>query len=397
MDRRPARQTTLEQRALYSLPKVSKKKKVESKIIPSQEEVDRAIAAALAVQQTQFQTVLDNQKAHFENLLQQQPQNVLPPRPPITNHHIPIPKYDQESMTASYYLDEVETYFQSQGFGDNQRLYMINSIVETEVKSWLQHTKRQNPNLTWDEFKVKFAEKYDTWFHRHNRMNRLQNRRQKDDESIESYVWEIVRLSQQVYPTEPLEDTVRRCRQGLIPRLRASLGEITKYTPEYLIERCNIVWHDLQAQDRKDRVSTKRFGFEEHRNFSKHKQSSWQNSNRGPVSQTAPENKQSSSNEKPTRSAWRDQVHTTSGNKENVYRSKNGKEGSQGTVNFHSHLVCNKCKKKGHIARNCSYPTAIVAFENDYDDYRQSSRKEDDGREMEDLPQPLNEIRGARQ
>jgi len=131
MDRRPARQTTLEQRALYSLPKVSKKKKVESKIIPSQEEVDRAIAAALAVQQTQFQTVLDNQKAHFENLLQQQPQNVLPPRPPITNHHIPIPKYDQESMTASYYLDEVETYFQSQGFGDNKRLYSGYSYVRT--------------------------------------------------------------------------------------------------------------------------------------------------------------------------------------------------------------------------------------------------------------------------
>jgi len=334
--------------------------------MPTEPEMQAAIQEALRVQQQQFDAKLEAQKQLLEGLIQNGPRQPRLPQIHPIGGQIPVPTYDPNMMTANSYLLEVERYFQSQGFTDDQRLYLVNSIVSTDVQAWLQHVKRQNPNLDWDEFKKQFCDKYDTWFHKHQRMTKLQTRRQRDDENFESYIWEIVRLSSQVFPTEPLEDTIRRCRQGLLPKLRAAIGELTVWTPEHLIERCNTMWLDLMANERKEsfRFNSKNNGFQKNTFSNSHLHNS---QNPHPY----PRNDNGRFNPLKSNSQRNGEAHLHNGN------GTKGKQPfhSRHEGNPHAHLTCNKCKKKGHIARFCREGhTAMLAHgSNDYDNHCQST------------------------
>jgi len=364
MGERLVRSTTASVRPFYQA-KVKKtpsgkERKTETEM-PTEAEVEAAITRALEAQARVFEQQLEAQKRQLEGLIQAAKNPPQPQRNHVafSGNGIPIPTYDANNMTATFYLEEVERYFKSQGHSDDQRLYLMNSIVGPDVQGWLQHIKNQNPNMTWNEFKVSFCSKYDTWFHKHNRMTKLQTRKQKEDENYESFIWEIVRLSQQVFPAESVEDTVRRCRQGLLPKLRTAISELSAWTPENLIERCNLVWTDLQANERREfryqKVNTNSNGNSSKRNFSR---SFGQNLN---IEQKASSSQPQRTNPKPYINS---QAHANGKTKEDYI-----KQPSKNYANYE----CNQCGKMGHIARQCSKPvnTAMMGYGNQLDDQRQ--------------------------
>lgn len=170
------------------------------------------------------------------------------------NPNVPIPTYHPYKMTASYYLLEVEKYFTNQGYPQAQFLYMVTTILAPDAKAWCEHIKTDD--LTWVEFKARFEAKYDSWQDKQNRIAHITKKRQRNNEAVETFIWEMMRLSKQVYPNETEENAVKRCRQGLVPRLRIAIGELGVWTAERLIERCLIVLSDLRDQDRADGVKS---------------------------------------------------------------------------------------------------------------------------------------------
>jgi len=57
-------------------------------------------------------------------------------------------------------------------------------------------------------------------------------------------------LAKQVYPGETTAESVQRCREGLHPRLKLAVGELTKPTAEHLIHRCQQAVRDLNNLER---------------------------------------------------------------------------------------------------------------------------------------------------
>jgi hypothetical protein len=159
------------------------------------------------------------------------------------NPNIKIPKYIPDRMTAEHYLNEVKYYFASQGINQNL-VASVSTIMDPATKSWFTHIKREG--MTWEEFSEAFKAKYDTWFDKQRRMNYLVNRVQRDDEPTESFVWEIISSSKQVFPQEEVADAVRRCRAALTPKLRSLIPDLLVWTPEALIERCKSANHDIR-------------------------------------------------------------------------------------------------------------------------------------------------------
>ena len=169
------------------------------------------------------------------------------------NFNIPIPRYDPRRQTANTYLSEIEAFFTVQHFRKDQFLSMVRTIMSKEVKAWFDNVKSNIRN--WKEFKELFNLKYDTQNERVLRQQILTNRKQKPNESFESFVWEMVSLSKQVYKDEPLCDIVRRCRDGLHNDVRMLVGYSDAWTPQDLIDDIKRVVSDLKQRERVTGIS----------------------------------------------------------------------------------------------------------------------------------------------
>ena len=77
---------------------------------------------------------------------------------------------------------------------------MLPTILSDEQKLWFENTR--DNNMTWEVFKNKFKAKYDDWNVSEGRSRLLRERQQKDHETVEQFVYEMVRLAKQVNPTE---------------------------------------------------------------------------------------------------------------------------------------------------------------------------------------------------
>jgi hypothetical protein len=163
------------------------------------------------------------------------------------NPNVKIPKYIADKMTADHYLEEVKSYFASQGI-TKDLVASVSTILDPAMKAWFIHVRKEG--MTWEEFEDSFKAKYDTWFDKQRRMNYLVNRMQLENEPIEDFVWELMSLSKQVFPQEPVADAVRRCRAALTPQLRCHIPDLLVWTPEALIERCKSAVHDMRDHTR---------------------------------------------------------------------------------------------------------------------------------------------------
>lgn len=164
------------------------------------------------------------------------------------NSNLKVPTYHALKKSGATYIDELESYFKSQGLEQADFLEALPAAVDEEIKAWYRHKKTTGYN--WAKFKVDFLARYDSDSYKQRRQQFLVNRKQKENEPVESFIWEMMDLAKQVFPIETTTASVERCRQALVPRLKVALSGSTSLTPEDLIEKCTNVISDLRCYDR---------------------------------------------------------------------------------------------------------------------------------------------------
>jgi len=341
---RPARASTVAKRIKYQNP-TSVPKRRRRGVHTAQPQQPNMAAIPQAVWNALTPTKQAALQAHIAALVPPPPPPPPHPAPvpqPIiitsTRTEVRVPKYIPNVMTADTYLTEVEDYFKTQGYKPDQYLYMIPSILDRDKKTWYEHAKQ--PAWTWDIFKAAFRSKYDTWFHRQSRADYLHRRVQREDESNEAFVWTVMRLSKQVYPMETVEDAVRRCRQKLLPRIKLQIRELSAWTPDNLIEQCNLVVEDLKDMRRNHAIQPKPQYQQQQREHSSR-------SNPNPDYANVPEN--TTFKKKLTfEDGKKDSVPFHVGNKPTFNNRKQGTPKKE--------ITCYNCNKTGHIARECTKP-----------------------------------------
>ncbi len=300
------------------------------------------------------------------------------------NSNLRVPTYHALKKSGSTYLEELESYFKSQGLEEADFLTALPAAVDEEIKSWYRH--KRTTGYIWATFKMDFLARYDSDSYKQRRQQFLVNRKQKDNEPVEAFIWEMMDLAKQVFPIETTAASVERCRQALVPRLKVALSGSTSLTPEDLIEKCTNVIADLRCYDHE---RGQRSQLPPIHNYSNTTHRGGQNGRfqRGGLTRNytftrqysnAAEPQQSSSQQQ--RSIPRPEQPTSS--TQNVTRSgytnhrqfKYNTRGSyqrptthQSSSNPHASTKCYACKRTGHIAAQCPV-TAFFMDEGDKDE-----------------------------
>jgi len=286
------------------------------------------------------------------------------------NLNIKVPKYNPFKKTATAYLEEVEAFLKNQGAVEAEFLELVPTVLEDHTISWFRSKKVAA--YTWAQFKTDFEARYDNTITKQLRQNHLVTRKQRDDEPVETFVWEMMDLSKQVFPGETIAESVERCRNALHPRLKVAVGELTTSTAEHLIDRCQAVIQDLRALDRVEGRRSKLPPMHTYSNDRFKHKPHFQSSTSSFVNNRPPGNwnrGQSSTNQgqsggQQSTSQTNQQQPSSSGNAPNAYgqrqhfrmmtRGTYRRPASQnGNRNQHAEKTCYQCKKPGHIAAQC--------------------------------------------
>ncbi len=272
------------------------------------------------------------------------------------NINIKIPNYDPLRKTATGYLEEVEAYFKSQGVEEAEFLEVVSTVLEDHTISWLR--SKRVIGYTWAQFKADFTARFDGVAAQQRRQNYLVTRKQREDEPVETFVWEMMDLAKQVFPTETTAESVERCRSALHPRLKVALMELTTFTAEHLIDRCQSVIQDLRALDRVEGRSSElppMYSNERFKHFI-----SFQQVNEASVSDRHPGSwNRGHANEGQGNDHWTsiqiNQAACSSGadsRDTHVTRGSYRGPGNQGGSR-HVNTTCYQCGEIGHIASHC--------------------------------------------
>ncbi len=330
-----------------------------------------------------------------------------PPRPPQQQQTTQItvvqsngekPKFDPHSQTAVAFLQEVASYFAAQNIQERNYQIVFRSLLNEEGKSWYDNVVHEE--VSWEELRQGFVDKYDTWYEKQERERALHARRQGRNEKVAPFIWDMVRLSKMVYPDEEEEITVQRCRQALLPNIRISLGKPSVWTIDSLIQAAEVVMKDLRDLERYNQASTNynnygnrgrgQWGYRGYRgNFNYHggfnrggsygnyQGNSYQNQER----QSQQQNQEQSQGQQ--------QSASTSSNS-NRGSESNGNRGNRGSNNYSnrgsypsrgrgysngystrggrnqnkdlSNVLCYKCHQLGHYAGQCPQRRNVAAM-----------------------------------
>lgn len=319
------------------------------------------------------------------------------------NTNIKPPVFEELKKTPNTYLEELEAYFKSQGFDRNDFLDLLPSVLADHTKSWLRAKKAAAQGAyVWITFKTDFKARYDTPEQQQRRQHYLATRKQGEREPVDSYIWEMMDLAHQVYPTELEAASVLRCRDGLQPRLKLAVGELQKATAEHLIDRCQQAVRDLHALDRMEdrrgklppppmykdakegqrqfppRDERKQFTNRQYNNYSN-------NANHSGAAGYQPKPKpEEAKTGYVNKKDFRRDTRGTYGKPTPVNKPLGGQPATK--INPHADKDCYLCKKTGHIARFC--PTSAFFAEGRKDD-------EDEGKDQNNAnEQTLNEQGG---
>ncbi|CAL8068086.1 unnamed protein product [Orchesella dallaii] len=345
---------------------------------PTSSEMSAVPAEVLSALSTEQRTALEK---YIKTVTTAPQKLVIPPiKVKQLNPNLQIPKYDPLKKTANSYLDDLESYFKHQGFEQDDFLDLLPSVLEEHRKSWFRHKKKSG--YDWSKFRDDFKQQFDNASEQQRREHYLNTRRQRDDEPVESFIWEMFELGQQVNPLEPMRNSVQRCKQALVPRLRLAIGELSHTTPEALINRCKEVLRDLRAVDasegRRTRLppSTPNSNENKWRDRERHQGENYRkqyfnnnppqygngnqsngnrqdrDSNRGNRQDGDANREDNRNNQKMTKQEFRNET-----------RPRYGRQPPR-TGNRHADKECYRCKKKGHISRVCK-ATAFFFDEED--------------------------------
>jgi len=163
------------------------------------------------------------------------------------NQNVPVPTFNPKTMTADTYLSDLESYFTTQGIRKEIWLSTVGTLLYNEFKLWYNYKRKEIED--WAEFKREFRSQFDTAAHKTDRSVLLLTKVQKDNETVQSYVWAMMELARQVNPTEPVEDSVLRARDGLLPSIRKLIRSLPAWTPEKLIEEAKAVLKDITEEN----------------------------------------------------------------------------------------------------------------------------------------------------
>ena len=303
---------------------------------------------------------------------------------------IKIPVFNSKKTTAEAYMTEVERYFTALGHQPPQYLYLVKSILSNESKPWAEHVLRIVK--TWDEFKVEFIKRFDSWIDANERIKALQSREQKIYEATEFFIYEMVRLAKLVSPNETEEESVQRAKLALYPRLRTALGPTTFQTPDALFQAVRLVHGNLEAEDRLNNVKSKIPPLMKENHDNKNRQEE-EGKNKNPESGSNSNSKDGNSygNSCSTSrggSRWRGRGNyysrgnynnngqqnskpesTSTGNGRNMQSGPSasseaaisGNSQSKGNWTENANKIkCYKCSGMGHVAKSCPSQTGVA-------------------------------------
>jgi len=165
---------------------------------------------------------------------------------------VPVPKYNAKKSTPPAFLLEIESYFELQHHPKSEYIKLVKTVLPNDAKAWWEHAKA---NITdWDGFKTEFLKRFDSDQDRRDRMSYAQSRVQTTDEVTEIFIYEMVRLCEQCFPTEGIQGAVARAQQALNFRIRNAIGPNAYKTPEELLNACRLVYKGLEDEDKANKL-----------------------------------------------------------------------------------------------------------------------------------------------
>src|SRR5271154_2899093 len=164
------------------------------------------------------------------------------------NPNLRIPQYNAKLVTADHYLDDIETYFRAQHHTEDRWVNLVTTILSKENKQWYDINKEGI--RTWDQFRRAFNRKFDSPTVQKERITILHTRRKQANEPVETFVYDMVSLSKQVYPNEEMEISMMRVIDGLVPDLRLAIDTKEYDSPESLIEAAKKALKNLEDKEK---------------------------------------------------------------------------------------------------------------------------------------------------
>ena len=296
------------------------------------------------------------------------------------NNSVKPPVFKSREQTADSYLHSVELYLISQGHPNDKWLSLVPTLLSKENKLWWDLNR--DVIKSWKDFKALFIKKNDTVAHRQERARILYSRQQKSTEPVDSYVYDMISLARQVNPNESLEESVRRAQNSLVPRLRIAIGNLSEFTPEFLVSQALLTLRNLRDEDRYNKVhsnlppGTKEEQSEHEKTHKAQNNNDFTGKNKNRFSQNS--FKRGGGNQNFS-SQNREGVHTTASGFTNQPHSSNstgrnsrvGYKGNRNDSNKSKNssktkdsIICRKCKGLGHYANECpsSEGVAMVTY-----------------------------------
>ncbi|CAG7824013.1 unnamed protein product, partial [Allacma fusca] len=108
----------------------------------------------------------------------------------VSTSSLPVPSYDKKRMTSEHYLTQLEKFFEAQHHKQDKFLYLAGTVMTGETLKWYHNIVTRATG--WDDLKKKFKEEFDTPFDQRERNKLLYTKTQRFDESVSSYVYEMV-------------------------------------------------------------------------------------------------------------------------------------------------------------------------------------------------------------
>ncbi|CAF4673345.1 unnamed protein product, partial [Rotaria sp. Silwood2] len=121
---------------------------------------------------------------------------------------------EQDPLTWLQTIDEL---FEATKTENNDRRRLLPMYFGDDVKKWY---RSENHDSDYDEFKKQFVNAFTSSIHKLKISTKLMNRRQGNDESVQSYYYDILALCTRLNPDMQEDEKILYLLRGLKPSLQ---------------------------------------------------------------------------------------------------------------------------------------------------------------------------------
>jgi len=164
-----------------------------------------------------------------------------------TNKDFPIPEFNPKSTTPDEFINEVERYYKLQRYQPKDFKDIFKGLLPGDMKSWYEFTSK--PLNTWDEVKLAFIKRYDTFEERIKREKYLIELVQSDEESTEKFLYDTWKSAKLCYPNERDESIVQRVQSTIHWRIKKAIGGPVYKSFDELLRAVQEVYPALENED----------------------------------------------------------------------------------------------------------------------------------------------------